>query len=150
MVWDPESQHYVLALTEEEEIAQSRKVTWTFIFVDLIFLALVTKCASVLTACSLSVHTIMFCSIVITIMFVTRLHMDDYCNRFYENDLFHRILLFLYALCMFVMTLNVNAINTNGDPSDAGCEADLYVLCYIALSPTFLLSLVCDGLFVSL
>lgn len=124
--WDEEQQEYVMALDLEDEQEQSRINAWMLIFADFIFLASVAKMADIVINCSLSTHTIMFVSFLMTIMFTTRLWFDDYYNRFYENDVFHRLLFFAYVLCSFIMVLNINAVQTNGHPSDLGCRADLY------------------------
>lgn len=124
--WDEEQQSYVVAVDEESEKEQQRMNAWNLVAVDFIYLALVTKCEDVVLDCSMSTHTIMFVSFILTIMFTTRLWFDDYFNRFYENDVFHRVLFFAYALCSFVMVLNVNSVYTNGHPSDSSCRADLY------------------------
>jgi len=120
--WDEESKAYV---TEDHDGAATEG-NWIFLFVDLVFVALISKLSMVLENCALSVHTYVFCCTVFTVMYVTRLQLDDYSNRFYCNDVFHRILYFGYTLAMFIMALNVNSIDTGGLHNDAICSANLY------------------------
>ncbi len=79
--------------------------------------------------CTNSFHSIFFICVIVGVLFLTRLYIDDYCNRFYVNDLFHRVLYFLYAMTLFVLTLNVNVQNSEGEGlgrSDANCKANIY------------------------
>jgi len=110
----------------EHEIQQNKLGNWMFLFIDLIFVAVVSKCAIIMENCNTSLHTIMFCNTILAVMFITRLHIDDYCNRFYVNDVFHRILYFIYAMTMFVFGLNVNVLNTAGAHDDILCAANIY------------------------
>ena len=79
--WDEEQLSYVVAVDEENEKQQQRMNAWNLIAVDMVYLALVFKCANTVINCSLSTHTIMFVSFILTIMFTTRLWFDDYFNR---------------------------------------------------------------------
>ncbi len=130
LVWDDDFKGYVIALDQDIAEDEIRMGTWMFLFIDLIFVAVVSKCADIVLQCAISIHTIIFTSTIITVMFVTRLHLDDYCNRFYVNDVFHRILYFSYAVCMFIMCLNINVEDTNGNYSDAACKANIYTLAF--------------------
>ena len=130
-MWDEEAKHYTMQETDAEERKEQTRIgDWMFIFIDIIYLALIVKCCSIVENCTISWHTIMFCTTMLATIYITRLHLDDYVNRFYENDIFHRFLFFIYILCIMVMTLNVNSIETNGEPSDAACKADLYGIAF--------------------
>lgn len=120
--WNEEKECYLVIESEGEEIEGK----WMFLFVDLVFVALISKFSTVMENCALSFHSMSFVSIMMSIMFITRLHLDDYCNRFYVNDLFHRLIYFCYTMCMFIMALNINAAPTGGAESDALCDANLY------------------------
>jgi low temperature requirement protein LtrA len=96
-----------------------------FLFIDLVLVALTSKCAQVMEYCALSAHTFLFASIVFTVMFLTRQHLDEYCNRFYANDLFHRLCYFFYVGAFFVMALNVNSW-PNHSHLDWKCASNLY------------------------
>jgi hypothetical protein len=131
IVWDEEAKHYVMHETDAEERKEQQRIgDWMFIFIDIIYLGMMIKCSGIVENCAISWHTIMFCVTMLTTLYITRMHLDDYVNRFYENDVFHRLLFFIYILCFMVMTLNVNSIETNGEPSDAACMADLYGIAF--------------------
>lgn len=107
-----------------EEAEESWK--WMFLFVDLVFVALISKLAAVMENCAISFHSMSFVCTMMTMMFMTRLYLDEYCGRFYVNDLFHRLIYFMYTMSMFVMALNINTVPTDGAASDALCNANLY------------------------
>jgi len=111
---------------DEETEHGNREGGWLFLFVDLVLVALITKTASALMQCEISPHTLTFQAVMFVTMFITRLHFDDYTNRFYTNDAFHRLLYFVYFMGFFIMTLNVNVANSNHVRSDALCKANLY------------------------
>ena len=91
---------------------------------------MVSKCSLIMENCTTSFHSIFFICVITGVIFLTRLYIDDYCNRFYVNDLFHRVLYFLYAMTLFVLTLNVNVLNIEEEEglerSDANCKANIY------------------------
>jgi len=120
--WNEERQCYLVQGSEGD----SKEGQWMFFFLDLVFLSLLLKLTNVLTQCAISFHSLAFVSILLAVLFITRLHLDDYQNRFYVNDLFHRLCYFVYVCVMFVMALNINAANTDGLASDALCDANLY------------------------
>ena len=98
---------------------------WMFLFIDLVLVALTSKCALVMEYCSLSVHSFVFSATVFTVMFLTRQHLDEYCNRFYSDDIFHRLCYFFYVGAFFTMALNVNPTE-NHSHMDWKCKANLY------------------------
>ena len=112
---------------EVEEPEEDVEGKWMYLFVDLVVVALISKFSHVMERCAISFHSLSFVSIVLLIAFQTRLFFDEYCGRFYSNDLFHRLLYFSYTLCTFVLTINVNAKpEAQGSDSDAACMANIY------------------------
>ncbi len=125
VTWDPELK--MLVAKEKTRTEQSGLGTWMFTYIDLIIVVAIAKCAVIMKMCVLSLHTIMFVTTIITVLFVTRLQIDDYCNRFYTNDVFHRILYFAYMLCFFIMALNLDVTYTSTyEPSDYLCQSNMY------------------------
>jgi len=119
---DEKQEYEVIEDREESE----KEGTWMYLFVDLVFVALISKLAAVMENCAISFHSMSFVCTMMSIMFVTRLYLDEYCGRFYVNDLFHRLIYFMYTMSMFIMALNINAAPTDGGESDALCNANLY------------------------
>jgi len=111
---------------DEEATAGDKEGGWMFVFIDLILVALITKLASALQQCEISPHTLTFQCVMFVLMFMTRLQFDDYCNRFYTNDAFHRFFYFANVMAFFIMSLNVNIENTNHLRLDSMCKANLY------------------------
>ena len=109
----------------EKEMEESKLGAWMFLFIDLIFVAVVSKCALIMENCAISPHSILFCCTILAVMFSTRLYIDDYCNRFYVNDLFHRIIYFGYAAAMFIFGIFVFVKDTEGGHSDEECQANI-------------------------
>ena len=97
VTWDTELKSLVV---NRPKTAETSLGSWMFLFIDLILVALVSKCTRMIENCEISLHTIMFTTSIITVMYTTRLQLDDYCNRFYTNDLFHRFMYFMYMMCV--------------------------------------------------
>ena len=97
---------------------------WMFLFIDLVLVALTSKCALVMEYCTLSPRSFIFSATVFTVMFLTRQHLDEYCNRFYANDMFHRLCYFLYVGSFFTMALNVNTVE-NHSHMDWKCKVNI-------------------------
>ena len=110
---------------DEEEEEEEVGGMWMFLFIDLVLVALTSKCAQALEFCALSTHSLLFASTVFTVMFLTRQYLDEYCNRFYANDIAHRLCYFCYVGAFFVMALNVNSVD-NEDHLDYKCKSNLY------------------------
>lgn len=110
----------------EEAEEGSKEGAWMFLFIDLILVALISKISAAVEECELSTHTLTFQCVMFISMFITRLHMDDYINRFYTNDVFHRFTYFVYIMAFFIMALNVNIADSDHTHSDARCHANLY------------------------
>ena len=114
------------SVNEEED--EDEEVAWIFLFIDLVYVALLSKLSHVIEYCALSVHSFMFVITILTISFVSRLTIDDYACRFVTNDLVHRVAYFIYTMCNFIMTLNVNTHHLEGDDvgKDSKCDATYY------------------------
>ena len=128
--WDPKEFKYVRdehghehGGHEEEE--EEQEGAWMFLFIDLVLVALTSKCALVMEYCALSPHSFLFSATTFIVMFLTRQFIDEYVNRFFSNDLFHRLCYFVYVGAFFVMALNVNA-KANHSHMDYKCKANLY------------------------
>lgn len=98
---------------------------WVFKFVDLVFVALLSKLSQVLEYCALSFHSFSYVTSVFAVLYVTRMTMDDYGVQFLADDSFHVVLYFAYFMSMFVMTLNLHVNEDHSYPkSDAYCNAN--------------------------
>jgi len=95
---------------------------WVFKFVDLVFVALLSKLSQVLEFCSLSFHSFSYVTSVFAVLYVTRMTMDDYGVHFLADDSFHVVLYFAYFMSTFIMTLNLHVDKDGVD--DASCNAN--------------------------
>lgn len=129
----------------DEDEEEDEEVGWIFLFVDLVYVALLSKLSHVIEYCALSVHTFLFVITIFTVSFVTRLTIDDYACRFVTNDIVHRLAYFVYTMTNFIMTLNANAHHTDY-PSDKACKANFYTFgfsCGFLISRLVFMSLLC-------
>ena len=129
----------------DEDEEEDEEVGWIFLFVDLVYVALLSKLSHVIEYCALSVHTFLFVITIFTVSFVTRLTIDDYACRFVTNDIVHRLAYFVYTMTNFIMTLNANAHHTDY-PSDKACKANFYTFgfsCGFLISRLVFMALLC-------
>ena len=104
---------------------------WTGLFLDLIFVALIAQLTLVLTTCSSSFSSLGYCYGVLSFFYVSRSQFDEYCIRFSQDDILHRIYYFIYTLsilfiCSFVgmsyeVTHNSRLLSSSGS-SDFNCS----------------------------
>lgn len=103
---------------------QRLKGGWVFRFVDLVYVALLSKLSHAIEYCALSLHTFIFVVSLFCVLFVTRMNADDYGVHFIADDTFHSVAYFVYFLSNFVMTLNIHVSTEFHDHSDSSCNAD--------------------------
>ena len=82
--------------------------SWHELFFDLFYVALFIKLGDLMKSCSLSFNIVFSVFVIFLIAWVTQLHMGIYMNRFYAEDLFHKLLYLLQHAGLFIMFLNVN------------------------------------------
>jgi len=95
--------------------------TWMALFIDLVYVAMLAKLSHFVMYCNpgLSAETfnvIIICFAIFNILFVGRLALDEYCNRFEENDIFHQILWFVYTYGSLLMVMNADVEIQGGAP----------------------------------
>ena len=103
---------------------------WIMLFLDLVYVGLFSKLASVFSVCSLSKHTFELCTAVFLITFVSRLSLDEYANRFFSNDVFHRVVFFAYTGGVFTMVINVEVDAASG-VTDNACGLNIHSLGFL-------------------
>jgi low temperature requirement protein LtrA len=81
---------------------------WTSLFLDLMYVCMCSKVASLLNYCNVDVDMILLSFLFMQSFFSSRFFIDEYNQRFDKDDLFHRILLFAYVVGIAVMLVNVN------------------------------------------
>lgn len=81
---------------------------WTSLFLDLMYVCMCSKVASLLNYCNVDAEMIMLSFLLMLSFFSSRFFIDEYNQRFDKDDLFHRILLFAYVVGIAVMLVNVN------------------------------------------
>lgn len=80
---------------------------WLFAFLDLMYVGLFSKLSQAFESSTLSRHTFEVVVAVFVIAFTSRLSLDEYSNRFFANDIFHRVLYFVYTGGVFCMVINI-------------------------------------------
>jgi len=102
---------------------------WIFLFVDLVYVAIFAKLNHLIDNCNLSLHTIAVVGSVFLVAFTSRLTIDEYSNRFYANDVFHRVVYLFYTAGIFCMGLNVTYVATTELGLPGGqCGASIFGL----------------------
>ncbi len=88
--------------------SEKSEEAWVELFIDLVYVVLLIKLGDVLSHCSSGFYffkiSVYFCS-----MCLTRQAIDEYANRFYSHDLFHKIIYLVYTLGVFIQVLNINS-----------------------------------------
>jgi low temperature requirement protein LtrA len=81
---------------------------WITIFIDLVYVAMFINLGHILEKCGHASDVTEMVLATFLLLFNSRLAIDEYANRFFADDIFHRLIYFLYTFGVFVMTLNVN------------------------------------------
>lgn len=119
--------HFALRGDNDEEVIEKLKKQqrkyWVFKFVDLVFVALLSKLSKVLENCALSFHSFVFVTSLFCLLFVTRMMADEYGVQFIAHDSFHIICYYVYFMSNFIMVLNINVVE-NHEHLDSVCSAD--------------------------
>lgn len=71
----------------------------------------------VLEACGSNSDSVSSAFTIFLIMFISRYSIDEYSNRFFSDDVFHRLVYFLYTFGVFIMTLNISSEDNASDGS---------------------------------
>lgn len=82
--------------------------SWVALFIDLVYVAMFMSCGFILEYCGHKREVVAYAFVLFVIMFNSRLAIDTYSNRFFADDLFHRLVYCVYTLGVFIMTLNIN------------------------------------------
>ena len=103
---------------------KERADSWITIYMDLVYVAMFINLGHLLAGCvnlngeprvSYEREVTEMGIAIFLIMFSSRLAIDEYSNRFFVNDIFHRFLYFIYTFGLFVMTLNIIDTSPSGD-----------------------------------
>ena len=89
---------------------------WTALFVDLIYVAMCSKLAHTFLTCEMNVNLFLWTATLMQIFFFSRFFLDEYNIRFETDDLFHRMLTFLYifGICIILVNINFSADDGSG------------------------------------
>ena len=69
----------------------------------------------VLEACGSNKGTVSSSFIIFLIMYISRYSIDEYSNRFFADDVFHRLVYFIYTFGVFIMTMNISSETDSDD-----------------------------------
>lgn len=89
--------------------------SWIALFIDLVYVAMFINVGHVLDSCGSNTDTVRSAFIVFMIMFISRYSIDEYSNRFFADDIFHRLVYFVYTFGVFIMTMNISSNIPGGD-----------------------------------
>lgn len=98
-----EDKTVVLSLAHEES-----GESWITLFIDLVYVAMFMNVGYLIEYCGDNPKVVEVSFMVFVTMFVSRLAIDEYSNRFFADDIFHRLVYYVYTFGVFVMTLNIN------------------------------------------
>jgi hypothetical protein len=82
--------------------------SWITLFIDLVYVAMFMSVGYMLEYCGSQSEVMKRSWLIFLIMFNSRLGIDEYSNRFFHDDVFHRLVYLIYTLGVFIMTLNIN------------------------------------------
>jgi len=102
----------VFVKTEVLEGSSKAEEAWVELFIDLVYVVLIYKLGDLLTSCFNSSSTswvLIKVFIIFWSLCLTRMAIDEYANRFYSNDLAHKIFYLIYTAGVAVQVMNVNS-----------------------------------------
>jgi hypothetical protein len=103
--WNAEGTE-ILSAKYQEDAGDS----WIILFIDLVYVAMFLNVGYLLKICGEDGGVQRMAFTIFLIMFNSREAIDEYSNRFFSNDIFHRVVCFIYTYGIFLMTLNINAV----------------------------------------
>ena len=115
--------------------ALEETVSWINFFLDLLYVAVISNISIILTSCELNARTIAVVYAVTNALYKFRWMIDEYSIRFYQDDLFHRTLFFIYIMGIYFMGANISTLYNSGTivsahrllSGDAGDRAHCYI-----------------------
>jgi low temperature requirement protein LtrA len=85
---------------------------WMALFLDLLFVAFFSKLSHLLLECEITSDLLVYCFCYNLFFYLGRFSIDEYSIRFYQDDIFHRLLYFLYTIGVLVMVMNIDQEKT--------------------------------------
>lgn len=93
--------------------------TWIVFFIDLCFVAYVSRMSHVLTTCLLTDETLVLIIFMSNVCHNLRMSMVDYSVRFYTDDFLHRMLLFAHIGGIVIMVMTIEGATGMQAATDA-------------------------------
>jgi hypothetical protein len=93
---------------EHKDSDEEESESWITLFIDLVYVAMFMNVGFIMEYCGENYEVVAYAFVIFLIMFNSRDVIDTYANRFFANDLFHRLVYFVYSYGVFIMTLNIN------------------------------------------
>lgn len=90
--------------SEDDECTEE----WVSLFLDLIYVCVFSVLSRILNTCEATEDVVVYIASVVGMFFMSRMTINEYANRFYQNDLFHRLFFLLYVVGIAIMTMNAN------------------------------------------
>lgn len=88
---------------------------WMQLFLDLLYVCMLSKLTHELIYCK-PTPTLFICTFsILYIFYLSRFIIDEFCMRFAQDDIFHRLFYFVYTVGTLIMVLNSNMFRPTGD-----------------------------------
>ena len=97
------------------DLDKPRHENWQELFFDLFYVALFLKLGDIFKYCGLKSSVMAVSFFIFFVSWLSSLHVNNYVNRFYSEDLVHKLFFFLQHAGLFIMILNVNETNEHSD-----------------------------------
>jgi len=111
-------------------------ISWINFFLDLLYVAVITNIVIIFVSCELNFPTIAVVYGITTALYKFRWTIDEYSIRFFQDDLFHRIIYFIYIMGVYFMGANISNLFSIGhgvesvhrllSSSSKQCSVDYY------------------------
>lgn len=100
------------------KLHHSEEESWIALFIDLVYVAMFINVGHILEDCGSNKETVISSFVIFLVMFISRYSIDEYSNRFFADDVFHRLVYFVYTFGVFVMTMNISSKIAEEDGGD--------------------------------
>lgn len=79
---------------------------WMYLFLDLLYVCMMSKLSDLIVVCQPSPELICIIFSILYIFYSSRFLIDEFCARFAQDDVFHRLFYFIYTVGILVMVMN--------------------------------------------
>ena len=99
-------------------VGEEHNEPWISLFIDLVYVAMNINLANMIKNCgSSNLRVICTSVLIIVIMFNSRMSIDEFSNRFFANDIFNRMVYYVYTFGVYIMTMNIVTVQSESSGS---------------------------------